>query len=109
MIVRAFEILRQCLLNACLQCIDDKEPFTLECEASDFAIGTVLNQKDRPVAFMPKTLTSSKCRYPTIEKEATAIIQAVRRWSHYLCRCKFTLIKDQRSVAFMFAPTNAVR
>jgi len=66
--INSFEILRKSLLNACLYCIDDDEPFTIECDASNFAIGAVLNQKGRPVAFMYKTLTTSECRYPTILK-----------------------------------------
>jgi hypothetical protein len=51
---------------------------------------------------MPKTLTKSERMYPAVEKEALAIIEAVRKWSHLLSRQKFTLITDQRSVTFMF-------
>ena len=47
----SFEMLRKGLLNACLQCINDDEPFTVECDASDLAIGATLNQSGRPVAF----------------------------------------------------------
>ena len=68
-----------------MHCIDKEEPFTVECNASDFAIVAVLNQKRKPVAFMSKTLTSSKCHYSIFEKEATAIIQAVQKGSHHLC------------------------
>ena len=77
--VAAFEGLRKSLLNACLQCIDEAEPFTVECDASDFAIATVLSQKRRPVAFMYKTLTPSECRYRIIEKEPTILIQALSK------------------------------
>ena len=41
-------------------------------------------------------------RYPAVEKEAMAIIESVKHWSHLLARRKFTLITDQRSVAYMF-------
>ena len=51
---------------------------------------------------MSKTLQVSKLKYHIIEKEAIAIVEAVRKWSHYLTRQHFTLITDQRSVAFMF-------
>ena len=50
---------------------------------------------------MSRTLQNSELHYPPVEKEATAIIEAVRKWSHFLARRQFTLITDQRLVAFM--------
>ena len=102
--MKAFNTLRQDLLNACLGCINDKEPFTVECDASNFAIATALNQGGRPVAFMSRTLNSSECNYSTVEKEATSIIEAIRKWAHYSHGRTFILVTDQRSLAFMFDP-----
>ena len=100
--VQSFETLRQDLAIACLQCIRDDEPFVVECDASDFAIAAVLSQGGRPVAFMSRTLSKSECRHPSVEKEATSIIEAVRKWAHYLHGRTFTLVTDQKSLAFMF-------
>ena len=61
-----------------------------------------LNQGGRPAAFMSRIFQGSERHYPAFEKEATAIIQAVRKWSHLLSRNTFTLVTDQRSVSFMF-------
>ena len=99
--VSAFETLRSNLSSACLQCINDEEPFTVECDASDLAIMATLNQNGRSIAFMSRTLTKSKRRYLAIEKEATAIIEAVRKWAHFLHARAFTLVTDQQSIAFM--------
>ena len=82
--VSAFETLRSNLSSACLHCINDEEPFTVECDASDLAIGATLDENGHPVAFMSRTLTKSKRRYSAIEKEATAIIEAVQKWAHFL-------------------------
>ena len=38
----------------------------------------------RPVAFMSRTLHASERHHPAVEKEATAIIEAVRKWNHFL-------------------------
>jgi len=54
-------------------CINDYEPFTVECDASDFAIAAILNQYGRPVAFMSRSLSRTECKYPTAEKDATFI------------------------------------
>ena len=50
---------------------------------------------------MSRTLQGRELHYPPVEKEATAIIEAVRKWRHFLAGRHFTLVTDQRSVAFM--------
>ena len=52
---------------------------------------------------MSKTLQGSEMKYHIKEKEVMAIVEAVRKGSHYLTHQHFTLITDQRSVAFMFS------
>ena len=47
------------------------------------------------------TLQGSEIYYPAYEKEATAIIKGVKKWSYLLSRQTFTPITDQSSVAFM--------
>ena len=99
--LNAFNLLNNELSNAALQSIDECLPFVVECDASDVAISATLNQGGRPVVFMSMTLQGSEIYYPGFEKEATAIIEAVRKWSHLLSRNTFTLITDQRPVSFM--------
>ena len=81
--------------------IDEGIPFVVECDASETTLSATLNQGDRPVAFMSRTLQGRGMHYPHVEKEATAIIEPVRKWEHLLARQYFTIITDQRYVAFM--------
>jgi len=74
----------------------------VETDASEVAIATTLNQNGRPVAFFSRMLQGSELKHPSIEKEAQAIIEAVRHWKHYLTGKHFTLRTDQKSVTFMF-------
>ena len=37
-----------------------------------------------------------------IEKEAATIIEAIRKWKHYLTGRRFSLITDQKFVSYMF-------
>ena len=94
----AFKLLKDELMSVVLYSVDESLPFVVECDASDVAISAVLNQNGRPVAFMSRTLQCSELHYPAVEKEATAIIEAVRKWSHFLARRHFTLVTDQHSV-----------
>jgi len=77
---RAFAELKSDLGKAILGAIQVGVPFELGIDASDNAIAAVLSQGGRPVAFMFRTLSHCEKRYPAIEKEATAVIEAVRKW-----------------------------
>ena len=92
--VKDFESLKQDIANASLQAIDENAPFVVECDASDVAISATLNQAGRPVAFMSRTLHGSERRYPAVEKEATAIVEAIPKWERLLARQHVTLITD---------------
>ena len=72
--IESFAKFRNEYVNACLGCIDEQEPLTVECDASDFAIAAVLNQNGWPVSFMLQTQTHCECNYPTEEKESVSII-----------------------------------
>ena len=98
----SFNALKDELARVALSPIDEDIPFVVECDASDVAISASLNQNGRPVAFMSKTLSATERRHPAIEKEALAIIEAVRKWNHLLSRQPLILITDQKYVSFMF-------
>ena len=98
----AFNNMKHELESATLQTIDEKLPFTVETDASDFALAAILNQGGRPVAFFSRTLHKSEKSHPAVEKEACSIVEALRKWKHFLCGRHFVLYTDQESVSFMF-------
>ena len=100
--VTAFNVLKSDIQNSVIGAVDTSLPFTLETDASDFAIAAVLNQSGRPVAFFSRTLQPSEIKHSSVEKEAQAIIESVRYWRHFLTGAHFTLRTDQRSVSYMF-------
>ena len=98
----AFENLKSEIEAAVLHHVDENKPFVIETDASNYAIAATLNQCGRPVAFFSRTLNSCEQKQAAVEKEALAIVEAIRKWRHYLYHKHFTLITDQRSVSFMF-------
>ena len=99
---KCFESIKNDIVKASLQAIDHSETFTVESDASDHALAATLSQNGRPVAFFSRSLSDSEKRHSTIEKEACAIVEALRKWRHYLIGRYFILITDQKSVSFMF-------
>ena len=97
-----FKQLKTDLKDACLVAVDPFKVLVVETDASDQAIRATLSQGGRPVAFFFRTLKDNELKLHSVEKEAYAIVEALRAWKHYLLRSQFKLITDQKSVAFMF-------
>ena len=97
-----FESLKKDIANSVVCAVNEDIPFSVETDASDYAIAATLNQNGRPVAFFSRTLHGPEISHASVEKEAKAIIEAIRHWRHYLTGRHFTITTDQRSVAYMF-------
>ena len=100
-VINTFNLLKSYMEFAAFRPNDEGIPFVVECDASETTLSATLNQGGRPVDFMSRTLQGSEMHCPHVEKEATAIIEAVRKWEHLLARQHCTIITDQRSVTFM--------
>ena len=98
----SFESLKKDIAESVKGAINSRDPFTVETDASNFAIAATLNQGGRPVAFFSRTLRGAELKHASVEKEAQAIIEAIRHWRHFLTGRHFTLVTDQQSVKFMF-------
>lgn len=73
----------------------------VECDVADIVMSATLNCAVHPIAFMSRMLSGSKSHSPSFEKEVSAIIAAVMKWSHLLQGQDFTTITHQRSVSFV--------
>jgi hypothetical protein len=70
----------------------------VRCDASGVAIGVVLSQDNRPVAYFNKKLNETKRKYSTYDKEFYAIIQALKKWRHYILPQEFVLYSDNQAL-----------
>ncbi len=80
-----FETLKGILVKGpVLKLPDFDKEFEIHSNTSNFAIGGVLVQKGRPVAFESKKLSEMERRWPTHEKEMWAVIHCLKTWAHYI-------------------------
>lgn len=81
------------------------DEFLVETDASDKAIGGILNVKRdgkwAPVEFVAKKLSGPAKRWPTREKEAFAIIHCLRKFDPYLRGRTFTVHTDHQSLKWL--------
>jgi hypothetical protein len=87
---QAFQKIRDLVANDPVLLLPNPDrPFEVETDASDYAIGGQLGQRDdngklHPVAFFSKKIAGPQLNYPVHDKELMAIIEAFREWRPYL-------------------------
>jgi hypothetical protein len=56
----------------------------VRCDASGVAIRQVLSEDNKHVSYFSEKLNYTKIKYSMYDKEFYAIIQALKKWRHYL-------------------------
>ena len=94
----AFEVLKKAFTTApVLRIPNDKDPFKLSTNASDFATGAILLQKDMqtnlwyPVAFFSKSLDVYERNYEIYDKELLTVIWRLEEYKYYLERYPYKI------------------
>lgn len=93
--------------NPVLQWPNYKWPFFLEVDASQFATGAVLSQKDdqgwlRPVGSMSHSFNQAEWNYNIHDQELLAIIHGLHAWRHILLSTPYiiTIYTDHKNLTF---------
>ncbi|MEL7341980.1 MAG: ribonuclease H family protein, partial [Bacteroidota bacterium] len=99
---RSFEELRSRLLEAPLLRVPVRDKhFELWTDASQVAMGAVLQQDNQPVAYWSKGFTDVQRRYSATERELAAVVYAVRHFYPYLGDRRFTLVTDHSALRWL--------
>lgn len=88
---------------------DPAQPFTVEVEASDKGVGSVLSQcfgekpKLHPVSFFSRKLSPTKQNYDVGNRELLTIKLALKEWRHWLEHAKhpFVVFTDNKNLEYL--------
>jgi hypothetical protein len=99
---RSFNLLKQKITEQPILVLPDfQKTFQVKCDASGYVVGGVLSQDDMPVSYYSEKLDDAKLKYSTYDKEFYAIIQALKKWRHYLIPKEFVLYSDNHALQFV--------
>ena len=106
-LLHAFEDFRASLSHATLLAHPDSSaPLALVTDASNSAIGAVLQQRKhdswQPLAFFSKKLSSQQQEYSAYDRELLAIYEAVKHFRHMLEARQFTVFTDHKPLIYAF-------
>ncbi|WJZ81499.1 hypothetical protein VitviT2T_001339 [Vitis vinifera] len=86
-------------------------PFELMCDASDFAIGAVLGQREdgKPyvIYYARKTLNEAQRNYTTTEKELLAVVFALDKFRAYLVGSFIIVFTDHSALKYLLTKQDA--
>jgi len=102
---KAFQQVKELVAGAALLSFPvENAPTRLCTDASDFAVGAVIEQRIqgswRPLAFFSKALREPEKRYSTFDRELLAIYLAVRHFRHFLVGREFHIVTDHKPITF---------
>ena len=108
----AFMQLKQALVKApILQSPNWDLPFEIMCDASDFAVGTVLGQridkKPTAICYASKTLADAQLNYTMTEKELLAVVFALEKFRPYILGSKIIVYTDHAALKYLLSKKEA--
>ena len=110
--LHAFTVLKDKLTSAPIVVAPDWSfPFELMCDASDYAIGAILGQKQEKIFqviyYASRTLNDAQLNYATTEKELLAIVFAFDKFRPYLIGNKVVVHTDHSAIKYLMTKKDA--
>ncbi|EPB65739.1 reverse transcriptase [Ancylostoma ceylanicum] len=112
--VAAFERLKKVLVSDLnLTHYDPKKRLIVAADACDYGIGYVISHQmkdgtEKPIAHGSRSLNVAEKNYAQIEKEALALVEAIKKFHKYVYGRHFTLRTDHKPLLAIFGSKKGV-
>lgn len=81
-----------------LQFFDPSKPITIKVDANRYALGAVLEQEGRPLAFESRKTLENEKATPVYGLELKAIVRALTQWKQMTLRTKISVETDNKTL-----------
>jgi hypothetical protein len=106
---QAFDLLKNSLAREVVLAYPDfSVSFEIYTDASKYQIGSVITQKDKPLAFYSRKLTDPQTRYTVTELELLAIVETLCEYKCILLGHLIIIYMDHKNLTFSNFTTNPV-
>jgi len=73
-------------------------PFTVHTDASDYQLGAVISQNNKPIAFFSRKLNKAQRNYTTTEKELLSIVECLKQFKNILYGYEIEVFSDHKNL-----------
>lgn len=92
---------------------DPRKKIVLHCDASPYGVGSVLShimddQSEKPIAYHSRALKPAERNYSQIEREALAIVTAVKKFHQYLYGQSFEIVTDHKPLLGLLSESKPI-
>jgi hypothetical protein len=98
---RAFDEIKRVISKETLLTFPDfNKEFHIYTDASDFQLGSVIMQENKPIAFYSRKMNSAQRNYTTGEQELLSIVETLREFRNILFGQKLIIHTDHKNIVY---------
>ena len=98
---KEFETIKRVLGREVLLAYPDfNAPFHIHTDASNYQIGAVISQNNKPIAFYSRKMNDAQRNYTTTEKELLSIVATLKEFRNILLGHQITVYTDHKNLTY---------